>query len=539
MIVLWVVLGLLALPLFALILLRVFPGPILAAVQRSATRSMNVETFNATGRYSHFGFRPVHREYQGEPLTWEGNLPEDLEGVYLRNGTNAQFDDSKFPHHVFNGAGMVHAVQFKNGEARYSNSFTRTARYQAQDQAGEEIYTEFGALVGTGKAGMVMLLWGLLRQRFGLSPKLEALEDGASTTAIIHHADKLYTLQETSRPFVLNTQVKDGWLHFDGSGAFERFGDTLNRPYTAHPKIDPETGDAHSVSTHLETGEVHYARVCNGRLVDHELLYTAKPAIAFIHDFFLTKNHFIFPETSLLFEPKMLFKDPASVFHFDPAKKMRFGVILRVRSAAQSSEPIWFETSMAGHIWHTINGWEETDDAGKRHLVLIAPVFEEYPSTIPIHTADEPHALLYKFRLDLETQTVIEERRLLDHSYERPSMNWAYLGQSNRYAYLLDEGKTGIMAAGTLKYDLQAEKELGYFDYDGAYGGEALFVAKAGAQEEDDGYLLDIIMQEHVAELVIVDAKDMQCLARVKLPQRVPFGVHSTWLDNDTIARLA
>jgi len=536
--IIWLIGGLLAIPLLCWLALRLFPAPILRSLQRSASRSMDIENFNASGRYSHFGFRPVHHELSGERLAVEGEIPEDLQGIYIRNGTNSQFRDTKSPHHVFNGAGMLHSVQFKDGEVRYTNTYIRTPRFDAESKAGEEIYTEFGALVGTGKAGMKMVIWDMLRQKLGLSPKLGKFEDGTSTTALMHHAGKLYALQETLRPFGLNTKVEDGWLILDGSGKWERFGGKLNAPYTAHPKIDPVTGDIYAIGTDFRSGDVNFSRLSGGKLVDYERLYCAKPAIGFVHDYYLTENYFIFPEGSILFEPKMLLKPPASVFHFDPDKPLRFGLIMRDRNAANNSDPVWFETLMPGHIWHTINGWEEIGPDGRREVVLVAPVFTEYPSTIPIHTVEEPHAQLYKFRLDLDTQRVVEEKKLLDHFYERPSMNWAYLGTGNRFAYLLDEGKTGIMGAGTLKYDIQAEEPLDYFDFEGAYGGEALFVAKAGAKEEDDGYLIDILMREDSAELTILDAKKMDAVARIKLPQRVPFGVHALWLDEPTIRSL-
>jgi len=265
---------------------------------------MDIENFNAPGRYSHFGFRPVHHEFSGEALTVEGEIPEDLQGIYIRNGTNSQFRDTKSPHHVFNGVGMLHSVQFKDGEARYTNTYIRTPRFDAENKAGEEIYTEFGALVGTGKAGMKMVIWDMLRQKLGLSPKLEKFEDGTSTTALMHHAGKLYALQETLRPFVLNTKVEDGWLILDGSGKWERFGGKLNAPYTAHPKIDPVTGDIYAIGTDFRSGDMNFSRLSGGKLVDYERLYCAKPAIGFVHDYYLTENYFIFPEGSILFEPK-------------------------------------------------------------------------------------------------------------------------------------------------------------------------------------------------------------------------------------------
>jgi carotenoid cleavage dioxygenase-like enzyme len=227
-----------------------------------------------------------------------------------------------------------------------------------------------------------------------------------------------------------------------------------------------------------------------------------------------------------------------SVFFFDPDHKLRFGVIKRDH---QDGDPVqWFTTELPGHIWHTINGWEETREDGGTDIVIYAPVYRSYPSTVPIHSSQEPHADLTMYRLNLDTGEVTEQRKLLDHFYERPSYNTNYMGQKNHYAYLLDEQRSGgIMGKGVLKYDLVHEREMEYFDYGDYRGGEALFVPKADAQAEDDGYLIDLLMSEEKAYLLIIDASNMKELAKLHLPQRVPYGVHACWLNEEKINGLA
>ena len=56
--------------------------------------------------------------------------------------------------------------------------------------------------------------------------------------------------------------------------------------------------------------------------------------------------------------------------------------------------------------------------------------------------------------------------------------------------------------------------------------------------DEDAGYLLDLLMTEDRADLVIINAKTMQEQARLHLPQRVPFGVHSCWLNQGKVDTL-
>jgi carotenoid cleavage dioxygenase-like enzyme len=127
---------------------------------------------------------------------------------------------------------------------------------------------------------------------------------------------------------------------------------------------------------------------------------------------------------------------------------------------------------------------------------------------------------------------------LLDYHYERPSLNLGYVGRLSRYCYLLDEECDGYMGKGALKYDMIDKKQAGYISYGEMYGGEALFVPRSNARSEDDGYLLDVLMTGERSDPIVVDASMMKEVARLRLPQRVPFGVHATWLRSNEAASL-
>ncbi|KAI1282878.1 retinal pigment epithelial membrane protein [Xylaria sp. FL0933] len=84
----------------------------------------------------------------------------------------------------------------------------------------------------------------------------------------------------------------------------------------------------------------------------------------------------------------------------------------------------------------------------------------------------------------------------------------------------------------------------------GWYAQEARFVARREAASEDDGWLLTYVFDESqldargecaedaVSELWIIDAKAMRdVVARVRLPQRVPYGLHGAWFSEDDILR--
>lgn len=68
---------------------------------------------------------------------------------------------------------------------------------------------------------------------------------------------------------------------------------------------------------------------------------------------------------------------------------------------------------------------------------------------------------------------------------------------------------------------------------------EAVFVPKAHGSAEDDGWLLTFVhdLRARSAEFVVIDAADFArgYVARVKLPQRIPFGFHGNWVDDASV----
>lgn len=481
-----------------------------------------IETPAAADPYGHPGFDPVQTELRGVPLVIEGALPPELDGVFLRNGTNARFPPRR-RRHMFDGEAMLHMIELRGGEARYSNTYIRTPRSAWIERAGRNPFMGIADLTSGGKGALAGLMVEQIKIRLGLLPRMRAIEAGSNGTAVLHHDDRLYALQETALPFRLDVKRDAaGWLTLDGRGTNETFGGALDCPFSAHPKTDGATGTVYSIGQDFTSGTTHLTRLERGGTISTSTVMQGKPAAFFVHDYILTDTHIIFPDSSLRFNPAGLAGPDASVASFDASRPLRFGMIARDHA---TGDPVrWFETGLPGHIWHIANGWE-ADGA----LHIYAPVFRDYPPFMPIHTPAEPHTQFVHWRLDLASGAV-RENVLLDHHYERPGIDWRRHGQPARYTWLLDESG-GVMGKGVLKYDLFDRREAGYLDYDGLLGGEPVFIPRADGTGEDDGWLVDLLADGTRAVLIVADAATMTERCRIQLPQPVPFGVHALWLD--------
>jgi hypothetical protein len=82
----------------------------------------------------------------------------------------------------------------------------------------------------------------------------------------------------------------------------------------------------------------------------------------------------------------------------------------------------------------------------------------------------------------------------------------------------------------------------------GFYAQESRFVSRKNGTSEDDGWILSYVFDESQldedgsagpsakSELWIIDAKEMkEVVCRVKLPQRVPYGLHGNWFNEEEI----
>lgn len=84
---------------------------------------------------------------------------------------------------------------------------------------------------------------------------------------------------------------------------------------------------------------------------------------------------------------------------------------------------------------------------------------------------------------------------------------------------------------------------------DGWYAQEPRFVPRENGTSEDDGWILSYVFDEHSqlqengepkvnawSELWIIDAKSMaDIVAKIRLPQRVPYGLHGNWVSQEEI----
>jgi carotenoid cleavage dioxygenase-like enzyme len=114
----------------------------LDAVPSAALETAEI-TWTSSDPHLSGNFAPVGPELDVANLpVIAGRVPPDLSGAYMRNGPNPLFKPLAFAYPV-DGDGMIHAVYFDNGRARYRNRFVQTAGLKAERRVGRAIYGSF------------------------------------------------------------------------------------------------------------------------------------------------------------------------------------------------------------------------------------------------------------------------------------------------------------------------------------------------------------------------------------------------------------
>jgi carotenoid cleavage dioxygenase-like enzyme len=468
------------------------------------TASVNVQTGNA---FLEGNFGPVLEEHDEKLTEVVGEIPQDLAGNFLRVGPNPVHIFSVELYHTFDGDGMIHAVEFADGTARYRNRFVQTEGFKLEQERGDWV-------------------WKGLQSMMDPTPSRvpEGMPDtkNLANTAFVHHNNTLYALHEPSQPTIVSLPGLEtqGTSDFDGK---------LTHSFTAHPKVDPQTGDMMTFGSSFEAPYVHYSVInAKGDLVHTTPVNIPRPI--FMHDFAVSENYSLFLDFPITLDiERAMAGGPA--LGFDAAHGSRIGVLPRFGGDADIR---WFEVE-AGVVIHTANAWEEGPvvvlQAARSRTTNIIGAGET--------TGDDPtetQGQLYEWRINLDTD-VVEEKLLCDVHCDFTRINDTYACRKNRYVYgAIFHPTRPLTFDGVVKYDNETGAKQTYEYGAQRFGGEAVFAPRVNSASEDDGYLIAFIHDETTdqSECLIIDAQDVASgpVATLRIPHRVPYGFHAGWVGS-------
>jgi len=436
---------------------------------------------------------PMTGELTIEDLEVTGVVPPALDGRYLRIGPNPIAADPR-SHHWFVGDGMVHGLRLQGGRARW---------YGARWIRSNAVSAALGAPRTPG-------------------PRHSAFD--TVNTNVLGLAGKTWALVEAGGTPVLLGETLE-------SLAYDDFGGTLRGAFSAHPHVDPLTGEAHAIT--YDSGDqslVHHVVVgVDGRVRREEPIKVRHgPSI---HDCALTARFVLVLDLPVTFSMGALIAGHPFPYRWNPAHPARVGLLPR---EGAGEEVIWCDVEPC-YVFHVANAYDAPDGA----VILDAVVHDSMFADPALQGPAAKRTTFERWTIDPAGRTV--RRAVIDAApQEFPRIDERRFGQPHRYAYAMalpqapDPAFVG--ATSLYKHDLETGARQVHDFGPHRYPGEFAFVPAGADTAEDAGWLIGLVIDAltETTDLVILDAEDFERepQASVRIPHRVPPGFHGAWLPS-------
>ncbi|AEO60340.1 hypothetical protein MYCTH_2309496 [Thermothelomyces thermophilus ATCC 42464] len=273
--------------------------------------------------------KPCRFEGDVFDLEVSGAIPPDIDGTFFRVQPDHRFPPLFEDDIHFNGDGSVTAIRISGGHADLRQRYVRTERYLLETRARRSLF-------------------GRYRNPWTDNESVRGVIRTASNTNVVFWRGALLAMKEDGPPFAMDP------VTLETLGRYDFEGQILSPTFTAHPKIDPDTGEmvcfayeAGGDGSDCSVDVAVWTVDADGKKVE-ECWYKA-PFAGMIHDCGITKNWVVLPLTPIKMDLERM-KRGGNKFAWDPSEDQWYGVV--PRRGAKSDDIIWFraDNGFHGHV---------------------------------------------------------------------------------------------------------------------------------------------------------------------------------------------
>lgn len=473
---------------------------------------------------NHPGFSSVLRliRLQGDigDLELEGEVPPELDGAFYRVHPDPQFAPRFADDQFFNGDGMVSMFRFHDGRVDFRQRYAQTDKWKLENAAGKALF-------------------GAYRNPLTDDDSVKGKIRGTANTNVLVHAGRLFAMKEDSPCLLMDPETLETF-------GYTTFGGDLDiSAFTAHPKIDPDSGNfcgfGYSLAGPLTRECAYFEIDPQGKVVRRAAFRT--PYYTMLHDFGITRDYAVF-NVSPWSSDQATLKENRPHFWYDRSLPFHIGVM---RRDGDGSDMRWFTLYPSVCGCHVMNAFQE---GTKIHLDL--PVSQT--GSLPFFpnkdgTPNDPAEMvtyLSRVTVDLASNEdlVASVTRIGEAPGEFPRIDDRFAGKPYRHGWQITydfakpyNGPAGPFAGvinSLTHYDLATGREESWWCGPDSAFQEPAFIPRGPDAAEGDGWLLALV-DNHItnySDLCLFDALAVGKgpIARAKLPIRLRQGLHGNWV---------
>lgn len=474
---------------------------------------------------------PRQQELDMTALEVEGEIPAAIDGAFFRavpdNAHAPMFDNDI----ALNHDGMIGRFHFHDGRVDYAMKYVETERYLAEKAAGRALFGQY-------------------RNPFTDDPSVKGVDRTLANTTPVWHAGRLFMTKEDGRGYEVNPHT------LETVGKWDYAGKLRSETFTAHPRIDPVTGEMFFFG--YEAGglcslDVAYCIAdAEGNLVKEQ--WFDQPYCSTIHDFVITENYAIFPLFPTLADLERLKAGgPHWAHHQDLPSWL--GIMPRYGDV---SEMRWVQGPVGVSCFHEVNAFE---DGGTVHVDLCLTNTNAFPfmrEAGGVHIAQQDiQGAMTRWSVDMGANELAIAERPLGPPGDLCRVEDAVQGRAYDRAWYLSmnpQAKGPPMPGGPVGANFNAllriEPQTGRLSMmetpPGAAISEPAHVVSPEAGH--GGWLLSVIdipngppgagdPADYLSEVWVIeaDAIEQGPVARIKLGLPLRSQVHGTWVGREKL----
>ncbi|WP_324699199.1 carotenoid oxygenase family protein [Novosphingobium sp. RL4] len=469
---------------------------------------------------------PIGIEWSARNLDVIGEIPADIDGAFFRAVPDPAHAPLFGDDIALSGDGMIGKFTIRDGKVDYAIRYVETARYKAEKAARRALFGQY-------------------RNPFTDTPEAAGIDRTVANTTPVWHAGRLFMTKEDGLAYEVDPET------LETRGRWDYYGALKSETFTAHPRLDPETGElfffGYEAGGLCSTDVAYCIADRDGKLVSEQ--WFQQPYCSTIHDFAITERHAVFPIFPTTADLDRL---RAGGPHWAHRQDLESWVAIMPRYG-KVDEMRWFKGPKGVSAFHLVNAFDDGDLVHLDICLTDTNAFAFMREAGGVHRAHhEIQGGLTRWTFDLTKPGDTFESRVIGPPGDMPRLRDADQGRPYRSAWYLTVNPQGgpPLPGGPVgvAFNMMLRIEPGNGRVDAMPLGPEMAINEPvhvpASAPGKDGWLLTVVDRRtgpdsFASELWIIDGADIAKgpVARVPMPVPMRAQVHGAWVSAEQLAQ--